>query len=80
MAAVTEATRVTARTQTAPRIRVDRVVLYAIAVGLVFLLVWPFFWAVSSSLKEATEITARPPRLFPAAVDTRACTGIDSAG
>lgn len=66
MAAVTDASHVAARTGPAPRIKIDRVVYYSIAVGLVIVLTWPFFWAVSSSLKEATEITARPPKLFPA--------------
>ena len=43
----------------------DRLVLYAVAGVLVVLLTWPFFWAVSSSMKDAGEIYIRPPRWLP---------------
>jgi ABC-type glycerol-3-phosphate transport system permease component len=46
--------------------RFERPMLYAIAGVLVLLLTWPFFWAVMSSLKDVSEITARPPRWLPA--------------
>ena len=46
-------------------VRVDRLVLYAIAVALAVTLTWPFFWAVSSSLKDAGEIYIRPPKWIP---------------
>lgn len=48
------------------RWKLDRVVMYLLAAVLVLLLVWPFFWAVSSSLKDVSEITTRPPRWLPA--------------
>jgi multiple sugar transport system permease protein len=48
------------------RVNFERVVLYGMAGLLVLLLTWPFFWAVSSSLKDVSEITARPPRWLPA--------------
>ena len=64
MAVVTEQ-RAAARASTGSRLPINRLVLYAIALGLVTLLTWPFFWAVSSSLKDATEIYIRPPRWLP---------------
>jgi ABC-type glycerol-3-phosphate transport system permease component len=57
---------VATRSTHAPRIRLERIVLYAIAGVLVVLLTWPFFWAIMSSLKDVSEITARPPRWLPA--------------
>lgn len=47
------------------RFRMDRLVLYSLAIILVVLLTWPFFWAVSSSLKDAGEIYIRPPHWIP---------------
>ena len=54
-----------ARTRAAGGLRFDRLILYGVAVVLVLLLTWPFFWAVSSSLKDAGEIYIRPPRWIP---------------
>lgn len=58
---------VIARRATTPRLKFSRFALYGVAVLLVLLLTWPFFWAVSSSLKDVGEITVRPPRWLPAA-------------
>ena len=65
MSVATEGTSASVGARTTPRIKVDRLVYYALAVTLVFLLSWPFFWAVSSSLKDASEIYLRPPRWLP---------------
>lgn len=65
MAVISDSTRVAGRAEAPPRLRVERLVYYGIAVVLVVLLTWPFFWALSSSLKEASEIYIRPPRWLP---------------
>ncbi|HEX8967610.1 MAG TPA: carbohydrate ABC transporter permease, partial [Chloroflexota bacterium] len=67
MAAISERILVHEASAARRRVRVDRIALYSLAVVLVILLVWPFFWAVSSSLKDVDEITLRPPRWLPAA-------------
>jgi multiple sugar transport system permease protein len=48
------------------RLSYGRLVLYAVAIAIVLATLWPFFWAVSSSLKDVDEITIRPPRWLPA--------------
>jgi multiple sugar transport system permease protein len=67
MAAVSSDRFIATRSSPAARLKVGRVFLYAIAWLLVLALTWPFFWAVMSSLKDVSEITARPPRWLPAA-------------
>jgi ABC-type glycerol-3-phosphate transport system permease component len=54
------------RHRTIGGLQFTRLVLYLIAVGLAVTLTWPFFWAVSSSLKEPGEIYMRPPVWIPA--------------
>jgi ABC-type glycerol-3-phosphate transport system permease component len=66
MATLTEHLAVPRATTARRHFRFDRAVLYVAAIALVLLLVWPFFWAVSSSLKDVSEITVRPPRWLPA--------------
>jgi ABC-type glycerol-3-phosphate transport system permease component len=57
MAAATD-TFVAIRAAPAPRPNFERLLLYVLAGLLVVLLTWPFFWAVSSSLKDVSEVTA----------------------
>jgi ABC-type glycerol-3-phosphate transport system permease component len=66
MATLTEHLVVPRATMARRHLRLGRAVLYLAAIALVVLLVWPFFWAVSSSLKDVSEITVRPPRWLPA--------------
>lgn len=42
-----------------------RVLLYTVAVALSVMFMFPFFWTVSSSLKEPIELIAYPPTLLP---------------
>jgi ABC-type glycerol-3-phosphate transport system permease component len=65
MVIVTERHAVAA-TRRPARVRIDRLGLYAISIVLVVLLSWPFFWAVSASLKDAIEFSAIPPHWLPA--------------
>ena len=64
MAVITERHAVAA-THRPAWVRVDRIVLYGIAIVLVVLLSWPFFWAVSASLKDSIEFSAIPPHWLP---------------
>jgi multiple sugar transport system permease protein len=64
MAVVTEHRSVTGASRTRA-IRADRLVLYTLAVVIMVLTCWPFFWAVSSSLKTASEFSAIPPHWLP---------------
>jgi multiple sugar transport system permease protein len=42
------------------------IILYATMIGLGFIFMFPFFWTVSSSLKEPWELYTFPPTWFPA--------------
>ncbi len=68
MAAITGEIAVprTASRRRSSGLHIDRLLMYGLAILLVLLLVWPFFWAVSSSLKDVSEITTRPPKWLPA--------------
>jgi len=66
--AILSESRTLVKARTAPRFKLDRVIMYGLALTLVILLTWPFLWAVSSSLKDSTEIYIRPPRWLPAEV------------
>jgi multiple sugar transport system permease protein len=47
----------------APRLR--RVALYVVLVGAALLMVAPFLWTVSTSLKTSADVFASPPKLIP---------------
>ena len=42
------------------------IILYVVMIGLGFIFMFPFFWTVSSSLKEPWELYTFPPTWFPA--------------
>lgn len=44
---------------------VQRVVLYAVLIAIAATTIMPFFWMVSSSMKDRTKIFAYPPQLIP---------------
>ncbi|MBV7337405.1 carbohydrate ABC transporter permease [Chloroflexi bacterium TSY] len=50
---------------TAVRFQLRHLLLYLLLVSLSFLFIFPFFWTVSSSLKEPWELYTFPPTWFP---------------
>ena len=48
------------------RLTLETVLFYLVAIALGLIFLFPFFWAVTSSLKTISEINTFPPLLFPA--------------
>jgi ABC-type glycerol-3-phosphate transport system permease component len=46
-------------------IRLGRIALYVVTVGLSLLFLFPFIWTLSSSLKTSSEVIAYPPAILP---------------
>ncbi len=66
------------RVKTSPRRGVSgrRILLYLIMIALVVLMVTPFAWMLSTSLKAQQYILETPPRLFPSPVTFESYTGL----
>jgi len=47
------------------RLRLSRIALYLTSIGLAIMFSFPFFWTISSSLKQAIELIVYPPKLLP---------------
>lgn len=62
--------------KSAARFSLRRMVLYAVMVGLVLLMVTPFAWMLSTSLKAQQYILETPPRLFPSPITLESYTGL----
>ncbi len=63
-------------TSTPARISVRRVLLYAVMIALVAIMVIPFAWMLSTSLKAQQYILETPPRLFPNPLTMESYTGL----
>lgn len=59
-------TDVTVRSRRSFRLKPDKLILYAIAIFLASVFMFPFFWTLMSSLKTPQEIATFPPTFVPA--------------